>query len=97
MPSKDPSTLTTLLDRYLERFPAQSELRKGMALHRLPEILGPGMAQACVAAKFEGNVLVIKVTDPGWRHEMHLMRYRIRQRLNDTVGSDLVSEVRVRG
>lgn len=94
---KKPLSLSSLLEDFVEDLPYKKELKKGMILSLLPDYVGPTIAGQCEDVHFEGNKLVMRIKNPGWRHELHMQRYTIARQLNRKVKEEIIKEIIVRG
>lgn len=94
---KKPQALSSLLEDYVEDLPHRKELKKGMILSLLPDFVGSAIATQCEDIHFEGSKLVMRIKNPGWRHELHMQRYNLARQLNRKVKEEVVKEIIVRG
>ena len=94
--SNQPKSLDQILRDYLKKMPRRKELKRGMALHLWPQVVGDRVARATQDLRFEGSRLIVKVENDAWRHEVHMNRHTIRQALNSRVGGNLIKELVVR-
>ncbi|MEX0772636.1 MAG: DUF721 domain-containing protein [Balneolales bacterium] len=94
---KKPQALSSLLEDFIEDLPHRKELKKGMVLSLLPEYVGPAIAKQCEDIHFEGPRLVMRIKNPGWRHELHMQRYNLARQLNRKVKEEIIKEIIVRG
>ena len=91
-----PKPIGHALKDFLDRFPQKKKLKQGMVLASWKEVVGERIASQTHDLHFEGNKLVMKVSNQVWRHEIHANRYSIAKRLNAKVGDEVVSELIVR-
>lgn len=91
-----PKPIGKALQDFLDRFPQKKKLKQGMVLSSWEEVVGERIASQTRDLHFEGDKLVMKVSNQVWRHEIHANRFSIAKRLNDKVGGQVVSEVIVR-
>ena len=93
---RKPKAMNELLKEFMKKIPQQAELKRGMALHLYPEVVGEQIAAATKKVRFDGSKLIVTVTSEAWRFELHANRYSITKRLNEKVGSNVVKEIIVR-
>ncbi len=93
--SNKPKKIGKVIDDFVESYPYKKELKRGMILSRFPIVVGKLMAGQVQEMYFKGGKLIVHVSNPGWRHELHSQRYRIRKKLNESVKDDVVEEIRV--
>lgn len=93
--SDTPRALGDIIDDFIESYPYKKEMKRGMILSRFPEAVGKIMAGKVSKIYFKGDRLLVHVPNPGWRHEMHMQRYKIRKSLNEIVKQEIIEEIRV--
>lgn len=93
---RKPKPMNELLREFMKKVPQQTELKRGMALHLYPEVVGERIAAATSGLKFDGTKLIITVKSEAWRFELHANRFSIAKRINEKVGSKVVKEIIVR-
>ena len=91
-----PKPLKDLLKKFLEQYPHKEPLKRGMVLSVWPETVGEAIAEQTEKLHFKDGRLIIHVRDPAWRHEIHMQRYQLKNKLNSEVGDDVIKEIVVR-
>ena len=91
-----PKPLSESLKKYLDKFPHKKKLRQGMILSSWEDVVGERIASQVKDIHFEGDRLVVKVSNQVWRHEIHANRFSIAKRLNAKVKAQVVGEIIVR-
>ena len=91
-----PKPIGNALQDFLDRFPQKKKLKQGMVLSSWKEVVGERIASQTSDLHFEGDKLVMKVSNQVWRHEIHANRFSIAKRLNEKVGSQVVGELIIR-
>ena len=94
--SRDPKPLSSILKDYIKEFPHRKRLKKGMILSQWSSIVGDAIAKQSENLHFEGDKLVVKVRNPAWRQELHMQRYAIAKKLNQSVKENIIREIIVR-
>lgn len=59
-----------------------------------PEVVGERIAAQAKAVGVLGRSLVVRVENPGWRHQLHLMRLDLVARLNLHLGGKHIDDIR---
>ncbi|MEX0778156.1 MAG: DUF721 domain-containing protein [Balneolales bacterium] len=95
--NKKPRALSSILEDFVEDIPHRKELKKGMILSLLPDYVGNAISSQCEDVHFEGSKLVMRIKNPGWRHELHMQRYNLARQLNRKVKEEIIKEIIVRG
>lgn len=93
---RQPKPLKDLIRDYIRDFPEKKKLKKGMVLSLWPEIVGEAIAKQSHNLHFEGDKLIVNVSDTMWRQELHMQRFAIMKKLNEAVREDVVREIIVR-
>lgn len=93
---KQPKKLGDILLSALKSFPHQEKLKQGMVMANWPDIVGRTIAEKTINLRFEGNKLFIKMASSIWRQEVHIQRYTIQNKLNESVNAKVVSEIIVK-
>ena len=93
---KQPILISEALKTYMDKYPHRRLLKRGMIKSLWGTIVGSAIAVQCRDLHFEGSRLVVHVANPGWRHELHMQRYSIKQRLNAEVEEEIISEIIVK-
>lgn len=91
-----PKPLGESLQKYLDKFPHKKKLRQGMVLSVWDKVVGERISSQVSDVHFEGDKLVVKVSNQVWRHEIHANRFSIAKRLNAKVKAQVVGEIIVR-
>lgn len=91
-----PKPLNDLLKDYLDDVPYKKRLKRGMVLSLWEETVGHKIADQTENVHFEHGKLIVHVKNSAWRHEIHMKRFSIAQKINDKVGDKAVKEIVVR-
>lgn len=91
--NKKPVAIGELIKTYIEKYPRKKELKRGMILSVLPKVAGKQISDQIVNAWFREDTLCLKVSSQTWRHEVHLQRYALMQRLNKEVRGNIIREI----
>lgn len=93
---KHPKMLKELVDDYFDNHPQKTAFKRGMILSLWPKIIGLPIQEQVREVKIRGNRLVLYVSDPSWRHEIHMQRHHISSKLNDAVKDKIIHDVIVK-
>lgn len=91
-----PKSIKSALDDFMDHLPQKTKLRQGMVLSVFNETVGSRIAEQCRDIHFEQDKLVVRVSHPTWRNEIHASRYSIKKRLNEAVKHEVIKEMIVR-
>lgn len=90
---KQPRQLRELVDEFIEDYPHRVALKRGMILALWPEVIGEAIREQVRDMKFQGSRLILHVSDPSWRHEIHMQRRTIATRLNSAVKEEIIRDI----
>ncbi|MDT8325712.1 MAG: DUF721 domain-containing protein, partial [Bacteroidota bacterium] len=82
--------LGSALQRALEQQGMSRRIREQEVLLRWEEIVGTAIANHAEPERLRNGVLWLHVTDAAWRHELHLMRGGLVERINTAIGEQVV-------
>lgn len=88
-----PKPLSSLLENFVEAFPARVKLKRGMILSVFEKVVGSRIYEQVDSVWFKDDILFVKVRNQAWRHELHFQRESIRYRLNRRVKEDIITKV----
>ena len=89
------SAIASFLDTcgYTDRFSAHRAIALWSSV--VQEHLGPEAAKAALAREIRNGELVVVVSKAAWRHRLTFETPRLIQELNDRLGSESVSSIRL--
>ena len=87
------STLGTVVRRLIEQMGATDRIREQRAVQIWAETVGERIAGVARAESISQGKLMIKVSDPAWRNELHYLKDEIRKQLNERLGETVVSDI----
>lgn len=91
-----PKPLKDILKDFIEDYPHRKRLKRGMVLSLWPRIVGDKINKNTDEVEFEGDRLVVYVSNEVWRREIHMRRHQLKKKLNDEVKEKIVKEIVVR-
>ena len=69
----------------------------GSVMGRWPEIVGTDVAEHCLPLTFADGVLTVRADSTAWATQLRMMSSSILGRLENEVGKDAVTELRIQG
>ena len=96
MPRHDPTPLGDVLSKLVDSYGYRDRLDAARAVEAWPLVAGERVAAQTEQAWMRDGVLTVKVQSAAWRHQLHLQRDAWRQRLNDSLGREVVREIAFR-
>jgi predicted nucleic acid-binding Zn ribbon protein len=87
-------SLKIAIDSMLRKFGIDNAIAQNKALNIWSEIVGDSVAKNTVAEKVEHGVVIVKVSSPAWRQELHFQKKEIIQKINNTIGKNVIRDIR---
>jgi predicted nucleic acid-binding Zn ribbon protein len=94
---RDPSLLGDQMDRLLVDRGWNIDVAIGSVMGRWPAIVGEEVAAHCAPVTFSDGVLIVRAESTAWATQLRLMSSSILGRLENEIGKDAVSELRIQG
>lgn len=92
---RDVKSLSDVLQQYLRDGGLETPLLHKRVVDAWDEVVG-GTVSRYTSEKFIRNqVLFVKIINPALRQDLSMMRSQLIKRLNDSVGSSVISDVRI--
>lgn len=89
------------LDSVIAEWIRENDLEKPLLEHRVVEqwdtILGPAIARYSRDISVKDGMLRVRITNAALRQELFEQRYKLIQKLNDSVGGEAVKDIRLLG
>ena len=83
------------------QFLREQGLEKPLLEHRLveawPELMGPLVAKYTGKIEIKNGVLLVRITSAALRQELFIARQQLVEKLNQHVGADIISDIRLLG
>ena len=87
-------TIASALQPILDRLDIEGEFGLGRLIRAWPEIAGETIARRTEVVSLKFHTAVIKVSGAMWIQELGLMKAQILARVRETVGDDIVRDIR---
>lgn len=92
---KEVKPISELLSQYLRRQGMETPLLQRRVVDMWDTLLGPTIARYTTEKFIKNQVLFVKIINPALRQDLNMMRSQLVKRLNDAVGSQIITEVRI--
>lgn len=92
---RDVQSISDLLNMYLRREGLETPLLQKRAVDAWDTLMGPSIARFTVEKFIKNQTLFVKILNPALRQDLTMMRSRITKRINETVGSQVIVDVRI--
>ncbi len=78
----------------LRKFGIENALAQNNALNIWGETVGEKVAKNTEPDRVEHGVIIVKVSSPTWRQELHFQKNEIIQKINKTIGKKVIRDIR---
>ena len=92
---RDVQSISDLLNMYLRREGLETPLLQKRAVDAWDTLMGPSFARFTGEKFIKNQTLFVKILNPALRQDLTMMRSRIVKRINETVGSQVIVDVRI--
>lgn len=92
---KDVQPLGEILQQFLRQEGLETPLLQRRVVDAWEQIVGPVAARYTREKFIKNQVLFVKISSPALRQNLSMMRTQLARRLNEAVGSSVISDVRV--
>lgn len=92
---RDVQSISDLLNMYLRREGLETPLLQKRAVDAWDTLMGPSIARFTSEKFIKNQTLFVKILNPALRQDLTMMRSRITKRINETVGSQVIVDVRI--
>lgn len=91
---RKPQSLSDVLNRYLREEGLETPLLQHRLLDAWDDVVGKMIAGYTVEKHIQNQTLHVKISNPALRQDLSMMRSQLVRRLNDAVGSMVISDIR---
>lgn len=84
-----------ILQQFLRQEGLETPLLQRRVVDAWEQVVGPTAARYTREKFIKNQVLFVKITSPALRQNLSMMRTQLTRRLNEAVGSSVISDVRV--
>jgi predicted nucleic acid-binding Zn ribbon protein len=78
----------------LKKFGIDNAIAQNKALNIWNEIVGDKVAKNTQPDRVEHGVIIVKVSSPTWRQELHFQKKEIIDKLNNQIGKKVIRDIR---
>lgn len=87
-------SLKIAIDSMLKKFGIDNAIAQNKALNIWNEIVGDKVAKNTQPDRVEHGVIIVKVSSPTWRQELHFQKKEIIEKLNNKIGKKVIRDIR---
>lgn len=91
-----PQPIASVLDGVIDNLGVRARMDQARIVEAWAQVAGLRINRVTASAWVVRGTLHVRITSAAWRNELHLQRHAWRDRLNQHLGRDLVSEVTFR-
>ena len=96
MDRKKTASFGEALERYLADTPLADGLRYSRVCQAWKDTVGETVDKFCSSYKFEDGIFTVRLTSSVLRMQLEMTRETIREQLNNRLGSELVTSLKLR-
>ncbi len=94
---REPTPLGAQISAVFARMGWTEQIEVSSVTARWREVVGEKVADHCEPEKFDDGVLVVRTSSTAWATQVAILADKIRHRLNEEIGRDVVKEIKVAG
>lgn len=92
---REVKSINDILQQFLRKEGLETPLQQKRLIDAWDSVVGPMVARYTQEKFIKNQILFVKITNPALRQDLSMMRQQLTRRLNEVVGSSVISDVRV--
>ena len=92
---REVKSINDILQQFLRKEGLETPLQQKRLIDAWGGVAGPMVARYTQEKFIKNQILFVKITNPALRQDLSMMRQQLTRRLNEVVGSSVISDVRV--
>lgn len=92
---REVKSINDILQQFLRKEGLETPLQQKRLIDAWDSVAGPMVARYTQEKFIKNQILFVKITNPALRQDLSMMRQQLTRRLNEVVGSLVISDVRV--
>ena len=92
---REVKSINDILQQFLRKEGLETPLQQKRLIDAWDNVVGPMVARYTQEKFIKNQILFVKITNPALRQDLSMMRQQLTRRLNELVGSSVISDVRV--
>ena len=92
---REVKSINDILQQFLRKEGLETPLQQKRLIDAWDSVVGPIVARYTQEKFIKNQILFVKITNPALRQDLSMMRQQLTRRLNEIVGSSVISDVRV--
>ena len=92
---REVKSINDILQQFLRKEGLETPLQQKRLIDAWDSVAGPMVARYTQEKFIKNQILFVNITNPALRQDLSMMRQQLTRRLNEVVGSSVISDVRV--
>ncbi len=92
---REVKSINDILQQFLRKEGLETPLQQKRLIDAWDSVAGPMVARYTQEKFIKNQILFVKITNPALRQDLSMMRQQLTRRLNEVIGSSVISDVRV--
>jgi hypothetical protein len=92
---REVKSINDILQQFLRKEGLETPLQQKRLIDAWDSVAGPMVARYTQEKFIKNQILFVKITNPALRQDLSMMRQQLTRRMNEVVGSSVISDVRV--
>ena len=92
---REVKSINDILQQFLRKEGLETPLQQKRLIDAWDSVVGLMVARYTQEKFIKNQILFVKITNPALRQDLSMMRQQLTRRLNELVGSSVISDVRV--
>ena len=92
---REVKSINDILQQFLRKEGLETPLQQKRLIDAWDSVVGPMVARYTQEKFIKNQILFVKITNPALRQDLSMMRQQLTRRLNEVIGSSVISDVRV--
>ena len=92
---REVKSINDILQQFLRKEGLETPLQQKRLIDAWDSVACPIVARYTQEKFIKNQILFVKITNPALRQDLSMMRQQLTRRLNEVVGSSVISDVRV--
>lgn len=92
---REVKSINDILQQFLRKEGLETPLQQKRLIDAWDSVAGPMVVRYTQEKFIKNQILFVKITNPALRQDLSMMRQQLTRRLNEVVGSSVISDVRV--
>lgn len=92
---REVKSINDILQQFLRKEGLETPLQQKRLIDAWDSVAGPMVARYTQEKFIKNQILFVKITNPALRQDLSMMRQQLTRRMNEVVGSSVISDMRV--